>query len=154
MAVGLRSLPFGIAPAGSANQSQVVDLGFEFAAFFGSAGSSPRFAKRLYSQLAGYRANRLVACGAIAAGPTLTWSKDGTAVAGLEAADTDALIAAAAAEGFGAFAVPQPVGMGTNLSKAHSVGATDTWNFGTAGGKRSPRQYSTRRPAAGRARWS
>ena len=87
MAVGLRSLPFGIAPAGSANQSQVVDLGFEFAAFFGSAGSSPRYAaadaKRLHSQLAGNRANRLVACGAIAAGPMLTWSKDGTAVAGL-----------------------------------------------------------------------
>jgi hypothetical protein len=113
VAVGLRPLPFGIAPAGSANQSQVVDLGFEFAAFFGSAGSSPHFAaadaKRLYGQLAGYRANRLVACGAIAAGPKLTWNKDGTRVAGLETADTDALIAAALTEGFGAFAVKMPL---------------------------------------------
>ena len=50
-----------------------------------------------------------MACGAIAAGPKLTWSKDGTRVAGLETADTDALIAAALAEGFGAFAVRMPL---------------------------------------------
>ena len=43
----------------------------------------------------------------------------------------------------------QPAGMGANLSKAHSVGAADTWNFGTAGRQRLTPTILDKSPGGG-----
>ena len=39
--------------------------------------------------------------------------------------------------------------MGANLSKAHSVGAADTWNFGTAGRQRLTPTILDKSPGGG-----
>ena len=142
VALAVRVLDFKIPT--SQHASQLVDLGFSFDSFF--AKSYPTAAKparppptgkallvqkkRLYTQLASFRANRLVGCGAIAARPVLQLASDKKSAALRNTTDMDELIAHAVAVGFTTFAFPQPAGCGAVLHSPHTVGKGDAWAFG------------------------
>lgn len=159
--IGLVLLPFSVPPAGGHTYgdastplpTQLVDFGFDFSEFYNRTRPASfqsrdpdlvTAAKQIYSQLASYRGNVLVACGAIAVGPLVRLTT-GTAASGaapptaevtgaptivMDTSDMDELIQYAFELGVAAFAVPHPHGGGPRLAEAHTVTAADTWVFG------------------------
>eukprot|EP01052_Picozoa_sp_SAG31_P041987 SAG31_NODE_6527_length_1988_cov_0.972472_1_plen_180_part_10 len=157
--IGLVPLPFSVPSAGGNSYgdastpaaTQLVDFGFDFSEFYNRTRPASfesrdpdlvTAAKKIYSQLASYRGNMLVACSAIAVGPVvrligaadsqsapLTTDVAAPPAIAMDTKDMDELIEHALELGVAAFAVPHPHGGGPRLAKAHTVTAADTWVF-------------------------